>query len=38
MVGPLVIATLAVADFVGSATLIAVTEIAFGEGAALGAV
>jgi hypothetical protein len=35
--GPFVIATVAEADFVGSATLVAVTEIALGEGAAVGA-
>lgn len=36
--GPLVRATVAAADFVGSAWLVAITEIAFGEGAAPGAV
>ena len=36
--GPLVIATSAVADFVGSATLVAVTAIEFGEGAKFGVV
>jgi hypothetical protein len=35
--GPLVSATVAVADFVGSAWLVAITEIAFGEGATVGA-
>jgi hypothetical protein len=38
IVGPLVMDTLAVADFVGSARLVAVTETAFGDGATLGAV
>jgi hypothetical protein len=36
--GPLVNATIAVADFVASAALVAVTPISFGEGALLGAV
>src|SRR6185437_9871655 len=36
--GPLEIEMVADADFVGSASLVAITEIAFGEGAALGAV
>lgn len=36
--GPLVSATVAEADFVGSAWLVAITEMAFGEGAAVGAV
>ena len=36
--GPLEIEIVADADFVGSASLVAVTEIALGEGAALGAV
>lgn len=36
--GPLEIAIIADADFVGSASLVAITEIALGEGAALGAV
>ena len=35
--GPLVSATVAAADFVGSARLVAITEIALGEGAADGA-
>ena len=37
IIGPLVSATVAEADFVASAWLVAVTEIAFGEGAAVGA-
>jgi hypothetical protein len=37
IVGPLVTATLAEADFVGSAELVATTEIAFGDGATAGA-
>jgi hypothetical protein len=36
--GPLEIEIVADADFVGSASLVAMTEIALGEGAALGAV
>lgn len=36
--GPLVSATVAEADFVGSAWLVAITEMAFGDGAAVGAV
>ena len=36
--GPLEIEIVADADFVGSASLVAITEIALGEGAALGAV
>jgi hypothetical protein len=35
--GPLEIETVADADLVGSASLVAITEIALGEGAALGA-
>ena len=35
--GPLVMATVAVADFVPSARLVAITEMAFGEGATVGA-
>ena len=35
--GPLVSAMLAVEDFVESAALVAVSRIAFGEGAAVGA-
>jgi hypothetical protein len=35
--GPLVSATVALADFVESATLVAVSRIAFGDGAAVGA-
>ena len=38
IVGPLVTATVALALFVESATLVAVTEIALGDGAAVGAV
>lgn len=38
IVGPLVIAIMADADFVGSAWLTAMTEIALGEGAEAGAV
>src|ERR1700722_8955087 len=38
MTGPLVMATVADADLVGSATLVAVIEMALGEGAAVGAV
>ena len=37
IVGPLVIATVAVADFVASARLVAITDIALGEGATVGA-
>ena len=37
IVGPLRTATVAEADFVGSAALVATTEIAFGDGAAPGA-
>lgn len=37
IVGPLVIATAAVADFVASARLVAITEMALGEGATVGA-
>lgn len=37
IVGPLVTATVAEADFVGSAELVATTKIAFGDGAAPGA-
>ncbi len=37
MAGPLVTATVAVANFVGSARLVAITETAFGEGAIVGA-
>jgi hypothetical protein len=37
IVGPLVRAIVAKADFVGSASLVAVTEIAFGDGAIVGA-
>jgi len=37
IVGPLLMATLAEPDFVGSAALVATTEIAFGDGATLGA-
>jgi len=37
IVGPLVTATVAEADFVGSAELVATTEIALGDGATLGA-
>jgi hypothetical protein len=36
--GPLVMETLATPDLVGSATLVAITEIAFGDGATFGAV
>ena len=35
--GPEVMATVAVADFVPSATLVAITDIPFGEGAEVGA-
>src|ERR1700735_454449 len=35
--GPLVMVTAAVADFAASATLVAMTEIPFGEGATVGA-
>src|SRR5271154_4811663 len=35
--GPLVIAMVAVADFAGLATLVAITEMALGEGASAGA-
>lgn len=35
--GPLVMATVAVADFVASARLVAITDIALGEGATVGA-
>ena len=37
IVGPLVMATVAVADFVASARLVAITEIALGDGATVGA-
>ncbi len=37
IVGPLEIAIVAAADFVGSAWLVAITEMPFGEGAAAGA-
>lgn len=37
MAGPLVMVTVAVADFVVSATLVAMTEMPLGEGAAVGA-
>ena len=37
IVGPLVIATFAVAEREGSATLVAITEIEFGDGANCGA-
>jgi hypothetical protein len=37
IIGPLEIAMVAAADFVGSAWLVAVTKIAFGDGAAAGA-
>ena len=37
MMGPVEMATAAVADFVGSATLVAMIEMALGDGAAVGA-
>ena len=37
MTGPEVIATVAVANLVGSATLVTITEMALGEGAPVGA-
>jgi hypothetical protein len=37
IIGPFVSAIVAEADFVASATLVAVTEIALGDGAAVGA-
>ena len=37
IVGPLVMATMAVADFVASARLVAIMDIALGDGATVGA-